>query len=224
MATEHARAADWASAAAAREPSASEWSTTSDTLAAARLEMARTPVDDWLIEVAADLLPGKALDLGCGAGQDSLWLAQRGWTVTAVDPSADAIAEARDAAAAAGVAIVFRVADIAAWRPASRYDLVVLTFALPARGMGRSRALEMAASAVAPGGLILLTELDISLGSEGWMAEKHLVSREELERHLDGFRVNRSVTRVARHRHGYEERFLPVASVVATRRTDLRTL
>ena len=56
------------------------------------------------------------------------------------------------------------------------------------------------------------------------MAEKHLVSREELERHLDGFRVHRSVTRSARHRHGYDERFLPVASVVATRRTDLRTL
>ena len=82
---------------------------------------------------------------------------------------------------------------------------------------------DMAASAVAPGGTILLTEFDISLHLQGWMAEKYLVSTEELERHLAGFRVERSAVRMARHRHGYEERVLPVANVIATRRTDLRS-
>ena len=107
--------------------------------------------------------------------------------------------------------------------PVSRYDLVFCTFALPARGMGRSRMLDMAAAAVAPGGTILLTDFDISLRREGWMAEKYLVSPEELERHLAGFRVDRSAVRIARHRHGYEERVLPVAIVIATRRIELRT-
>ena len=220
MATEHvhvpAHASDWASPPAAH---ASDWASV------AAPEKARPPVDEGLIELAASMPPGKALDLGCGEGQNSIWLAQRGWIVNAVDLSPSAISEARLQAQAAGVAdtIVFRAADISDWRPVSRYDLVFCTFGLPARGMGRSRMLDMAAAAVAPGGTILLTEFDISLRREGWMAEKYLVSTEELERHLAGFRVDRSVTRIARHRHGYEERVLPVASVIATRRTDLRT-
>jgi 2-polyprenyl-3-methyl-5-hydroxy-6-metoxy-1,4-benzoquinol methylase len=196
----------------------------SDWAALAPFEPPRAPVDEDVVTLAAGLPPGKALDLGCGSGQNSIWLAQRGWTVTGVDSSASAIAEARSAAAAAGVTVAFDLLDITQWRPASRFDLVISTYALPARGMGRSRMLDMAAAAVAPGGSILITEFDISLGREGWMAEKYLVSTEELERHLDGFRVNRSRTRIARHRHGYEERVLPVANVVATRRTDLRSL
>ena len=90
--------------------------------------------------------------------------------------------------------------------------------------MGRSRMLDMAAAAVAPGGSILLTEFDSSLRRDGWMAEKYLVSVEELERHLSGFRVEQAGVRRARHRHGYEERVLPVAYVIATRRTDLRSI
>ena len=220
MASEHvhvpAHVSDWAAPTAA---SATDWRSV------AAPEKARTPVNEGLIEIASAMAPGKALDLGCGEGQNSIWLAQRGWIVNAVDMSPAAVAEARDLSAAFGVerTIVFDVADISVWRPVSRYDLVFCTFALPARGMGRSRLLEMAATAVAPGGTILLTDFDISLRREGWMAEKYLVSLEELERHLSGFRIDRSVVRNTRHRHGYEERVLPVADVIATRRTDLRT-
>ena len=140
-------------------------------------------------------------------------------------PSAGAVAEARELASLCGVdsTIVFGVSDLADWRPTSRYDLVFCTFALPARGMGRSRMLEMAAAAVAAGGTILLTELDVSLRREG-VPEKYLVSLDELERHLDGFRIERSAVRMARHHHGYEERRMPSATVIATRRTDLRSL
>jgi SAM-dependent methyltransferase len=192
--------------------------------ALAELQPPADPVDDGLIEAATDLVPGGALELGCGSGQDGVWLAGLGWNVTAVDPDPEAVERARAAAARAGVTIAFHLADLASWRPASRFDLVVLTYALPARGHGRSRTLEMAAAAVAPGGRILVTELDISLAREGRMAEKHLVSRDELERHLDGFRILRSSTRLTKRPHGYEELVLPVVSVVASRRTDLRTL
>ena len=220
MATEHvhvpAHASDWATPAATPTP---DWAP------ALAPERPRTPVSEGLVEVASAMPPGKALDLGCGEGQNAVWLAGRGWIVTAVDMSSSAIADARAYAAAAGVdrTIVFDVADIAGWTPASRYDLVFCAFALPARGMGRSRMLDMAAAAVAPGGTILITEFDASLRRDGWMAEKYLVSVEELERHLGGFRIEQAGVRRARHRHGYEERVLPVANVVATRRTDLRS-
>ncbi len=226
MATEYVRvpahASDWAMPATVPTP---DWASDAAANGAFTLEKARTPVDEGLIEIASAMAPGKALDLGCGEGQNSIWLAQHGWIVNAVDMSPSAISEARALAAAFGVdrTIVLDVADISAWRPVSRYDLVFCAFALPARGMGRSRMLEMAAAAVAPGGTILLTDFDVSLRREGWMAEKHLVSQEEMERHLSGFRVDRSAVRNTRHRHGYEERVLPVASVIATRRTDLRT-
>lgn len=195
-----------------------------DWSAVVELDALAPPVDPVVMDTAVDLPTGRALDLGCGVGQNSVWLAELGWSVTGVDISADAIDEARRAARAAGVAVAFDIADVAAWRPASSYDLVISTYALPARGMGRSRMLEMAAAAVASGGTIVLSELDISLHREGWMAEKHLVSTDELERHLDGFRIHRSSVSMSRHRHGYEEIVLPVAIVIAQKRTDLRTI
>ena len=47
-----------------------------------------------LVEVAG-LAPGWALDVGCGEGADAIWLAQSGWTVTAIDISDVAISRAR---------------------------------------------------------------------------------------------------------------------------------
>jgi len=46
--------------------------------------MAPTPL---LVETARKLEPGRALDLACGSGRNSIWLAEHGWTVTAVDRS-----------------------------------------------------------------------------------------------------------------------------------------
>lgn len=40
-----------------------------------------------LVAEITDLPPGRALDVGCGEGADALWLARRGWQVTAVDIS-----------------------------------------------------------------------------------------------------------------------------------------
>ena len=44
-----------------------------------------------LVAEVAGLLPGRALDVGCGEGADAVWLAGRGWDVTALDVSKIAI-------------------------------------------------------------------------------------------------------------------------------------
>jgi SAM-dependent methyltransferase len=51
--------------------------------------------------IARDLTPGRVLDLACGSGRNAIWLAERGWDVTAVDSSAAALAELRKAAPSA---------------------------------------------------------------------------------------------------------------------------
>lgn len=43
-----------------------------------------TPAPE-LVAVLADLAPGRAMDLACGSGRHARWLADQGWTVTAVD-------------------------------------------------------------------------------------------------------------------------------------------
>src|SRR6478672_6264478 len=56
-----------------------------------------------LIAEVAELTPGRALDVGAGEGADAIWLAGRGWTVTAIDISEVAVSRARTAAERAGV-------------------------------------------------------------------------------------------------------------------------
>ncbi len=65
-----------------------------------------------LIEGQAALPPGAALDLGCGTGDNSIYLAQHGWTVTGVDFVSKALERARAKAAAGQVAVDFREADV----------------------------------------------------------------------------------------------------------------
>ncbi len=49
------------------------------------------PPTPLVTEIAGGLKSGKALDLACGAGRNTLWLAEHGWKVTAVDGSRAAI-------------------------------------------------------------------------------------------------------------------------------------
>ncbi|PLW74405.1 class I SAM-dependent methyltransferase, partial [Streptomyces sp. DJ] len=53
----------------------------------------------WLVREVEDLAPGRALDLAAGEGRNALWLADRGWRVTAVDFSRTALDRGRRLAA-----------------------------------------------------------------------------------------------------------------------------
>ncbi|MGE2815845.1 class I SAM-dependent methyltransferase [Mycobacterium heidelbergense] len=68
-----------------------------------------------LIEGTPDtpaLPAGSALELGCGTGDTSIYLAQRGWKVTAVDFVTKALDKARAKAGAAGASVDFVRADV----------------------------------------------------------------------------------------------------------------
>ena len=58
------------------------------------------------------LPPGRALDVGCGSGRDAVYLAKRGWQVTAVDLVDAAIARARQRAAQEGVDVEWIIGDV----------------------------------------------------------------------------------------------------------------
>ena len=113
-----------------------------------------------LVGEVSGLRPGQALDAGCGEGADAVWLARRGWQVTAADLSVVALERAAAHAAQAGADISGRIswqqADLIIWAPdAGRYDLAAMHFVhLPPAG--REAAFRHLAAAVAPGGTLLI--------------------------------------------------------------------
>jgi SAM-dependent methyltransferase len=63
--------------------------------------------------ILAHVPPGLSiLELGCGRGVDSTWLAEQGYAVVACDISSTAIQQARERAGRRGITVDFRVADV----------------------------------------------------------------------------------------------------------------
>ncbi len=117
-------------------------------------------VNQVLATTAGDLPAGTALDLGCGEGGDTVWLATHGWQVTAVDVSTVALDRAAGAAEQAGVADRIRFArhDLGTDFPAGSYDLVSAQFLRSPVDFPRITVLQHAAAAVAPGGRLLIVD------------------------------------------------------------------
>jgi SAM-dependent methyltransferase len=111
-------------------------------------------------DVVGDLTPGRALDLGCGEGADAVWLAERGWTVTAVDISDTALGRAKEAATARDVAqrIDFRQVDLSKGFPEGDFDLISSQFLHSKVHLDRQPILLKAATALRPGGLLVIVD------------------------------------------------------------------
>lgn len=143
---------------------------------------------------AAGLEPGRALDLGCGAGEVALALAVRGWAVTGVDLAERAVALARARAAARGLAATFVAADATRWSPPHPYELVVSTFALPG-GAASGRLLRTARRALAPGGTLLVAEWDRAMAAPWGLPAAALPTPAEIAAELTGLVVESAETR-----------------------------
>jgi SAM-dependent methyltransferase len=140
------------------------------------------------------LAPGRALDVACGEGRNAVWLAERGWRVTAVDFSDVALEKAAKLAASRGVEVGWVLADVLDYEPeALSFELVaVLYLQLPDDEL--ARALRRAASAVAPGGTVVVIGHDTTNLTDGYGGPKDasvLFTPKDVVGALEGLHVER---------------------------------
>lgn len=142
-----------------------------------------------------------ALCIADGEGRNSVWLAERGLDVTAVEISPVAIDKARKLSAARGVQVRFELGDVLApgWSPASgqgSYDWVVGIFVQFAAPQERARLFAAMADLTAPGGRLLLlgyTPRQLEYRTGGPAAVENLYTAALLKTAFAGWRLEELV-------------------------------
>jgi SAM-dependent methyltransferase len=137
-----------------------------------------TAPNPLLAEICSKMPPRMALDLACGAGRNSIWLAERGWNVTAVDGAPSAIEILRSHAAARGVAVDARVADLetSGFEIGNcQWDLIAMCFYL------QTSLFEPAKRGLRPGGLVLAI---VHIAEPGEEVTGHRLRPGELKRYF----------------------------------------
>ncbi|TQN28273.1 methyltransferase family protein [Haloactinospora alba] len=111
--------------------------------------------NQFVVEMATELSPGRALDLAAGEGRNAAWLAERGWRVTATEFSSVAIDRGKRLAAAREVDVDWVYADAREYAPEpGAFDLVLLAYLhLPPEEW--DRVLRGAVRALAPDGRLI---------------------------------------------------------------------
>ncbi len=168
-----------------------------------RLWDERFSADEWPIEpdplltsLVGGLPRGRALDLGSGPGRNSVWLASRGWQVTAVDASQVALRQASARAAEHGVVLSTVHVDVRVWSPEpASADLVVIAN-LHLEPAELKALLARAVEALRPQGHLFVVGHHLSsLGQRGPSDPQRLLTTERLARALPtGLDVERLTT------------------------------
>ena len=148
--------------------------------AASDLEAPPTPL---LVKTAAPLAPGKALDLACGAGRNALWLAEHGWSVTAVDAAPTAIEILRGRADERGLKIDAIVANLEQGEfmiAPVRWDLIAMCYYL------QPNLFEPAKRGLVPGGILISI---VHIAEPGEEPTGHRLRPGELQKHFAGWEI-----------------------------------
>lgn len=134
-----------------------------------------------VVATARRLTPGRALDLACGTGRNALWLASRGWAVTAVDGSAVAIEKLK--AIGQGLPIDARGADLERGEfaiAASSWDLILMCYYL------QRDLFEPVKRGVAPGGVVIAI---VHIAEPGEQQGRYRLRSGELAGYFEGWEI-----------------------------------
>lgn len=180
-----------------------------------------TEPNDFLVEQAARIAPGRVLCLAEGEGRNAVFLAGRGHAVTAVDFSRAGQRKATALARQRGVALDYALADLADYQPeADAFTGVVSIFCHLPPALRRT-VYRRAAAALAPGGVIIVEAYrpaQLAHGIGGPKDPTLLVTLAELEVDLAGLElmVGRELER-AIHEGALHQGPSAVVQVVARR-------
>ncbi|MFQ5426524.1 MAG: class I SAM-dependent methyltransferase [Gaiellales bacterium] len=148
-----------------------------------------------LVAEASDLPAGRCLDLACGEGRSAIWLAQRGWRVTAVDFSDTGLERARLRAAHHGVEVEWVLQDVLDYEPRRHAYGLVLALYLQLPPRERRFVLAGACRAVAPGGRVLVVGHDLENLEHGWRGPSDpdvLLTAADVAAELPGLVIDRA--------------------------------
>lgn len=144
--------------------------------------------NDFLVEVVDRLPPGRVLCLGEGEGRNAVFLAQRGFAVTAVDQSAVGLAKAQALAARHGVQVTTEAADLADYDLGHGWSAIISVWCHLPSAL-RQRVHAAAVDALAPGGafvVVAYTPDQLALGTGGPRDPDLLLSAAQAREELPG--------------------------------------
>lgn len=125
--------------------------------------------------------PGVAIDLGMGEGRNAVFLASKGWRVTGVDFSAEAVQQAKSRASAARVQIETVVQDLDAFELGrAKWDLIALFYMHAWFHESKRDVPRLLAEALKPGGLLVI---------EGYAGDKGAYQTNELLRSFGNLKI-----------------------------------
>ena len=140
----------------------------------------------FVAEALTDLPPGRALDLAAGEGRNAIWLARRGWDVTAADFSRVALDKGRRLAGE--VSLRWVCIDVTQWDEPASYDLVVMAY-LQVPAADRRASVQAGYAALRPGGTLFVVghdSLNLTEGTGGPQDPDVLYTAEDVLADLAG--------------------------------------
>lgn len=152
--------------------------------------------NDFLVQVAASIPPGRVLCLAAGEGRNAVYLAQLGYEVKAVDGSAIGLEKAQRLAVAAQVSIETEVADLADFKvvPDTWSGIISIFAHLPP--LVRSQLHRQCVDGLVPGGVMVIeafTPQQLNYGTGGPSVASLMMDLATLQQELQGLEFKHGI-------------------------------